>query len=540
MFEKDNEINYLIESNKRELMLEIEDLAQLEGLRSYAKLGSEYSISADTQTLINSKADKTEILRHDGSVCLTEDWDIGNGRTIKTDKIMARDSDGLALFEDGDSGIFIRDGGSVGIGTSTHSAKLSVNGGVHVGGDSDPGDNNLLVDGTFHVDGASMFDNTIALNDNVTQADNKWIATDKVIARDSGGLALYEDGGSGIFIKDGGNVGIGTTDPGAKLEVDTTASVIGQIIKGASSQSSNLAEFRNSSGTVLACISKAGAIGINTSDADSQDGIDVGSAESGQIRLVGNPAGGIGGISSFKFIPKTTGVGRWWMGALADNFPQVYRRGNFEFYDINTKTPRFIIDSSGRMGINSGYTQPFVAALSVFSTGTTMPNLYLKAYASQTADMMQLINSSGTVLGCWTAGGKLGVGTSSPSAEVAINGGLHVGGDSDPGDNNLLVDGTVQSTGELHLDGDLNHDGSNVGFYGATPVAKQSALTTQLTTITCSAPGTPDYAITDPVQSTGFGFSTSDEMLSALKVIANLQTRLGELETRLKNYGLLQ
>jgi predicted TIM-barrel fold metal-dependent hydrolase len=39
-------------------------------------------------------------------------------------------------------------GGDVGIGTDAQNgAKLRVNGGVHVGGDSDPGDNNLYVDG---------------------------------------------------------------------------------------------------------------------------------------------------------------------------------------------------------------------------------------------------------------------------------------------------------------------------------------------------------------------------------------------------------
>jgi hypothetical protein len=41
----------------------------------------------------------------------------------------------------------------------------------------------------------------------------------------------------------------------------------------------------------------------------------------------------------------------------------------------------------------------------------------------------------------------VGVGTSTPVAKLAINGGLHVGGDSDPGDDNLLVDGTIVATG---------------------------------------------------------------------------------------------
>jgi len=66
-----------------------------------------------------------------------------------------------------------------------------------------------------------------------------------------------------------------------------------------------------------------------------------------------------------------------------------------------------------------------------------------------------------------------------------------------------------------------------------------AALTAQLTTITHTAPGTPDYAIQDLVQTTGYGFVTKDEGNSVLKVIANLQTRVSELETRLKAHGLL-
>lgn len=38
---------------------------------------------------------------------------------------------------------------------------------------------------------------------------------------------------------------------------------------------------------------------------------------------------------------------------------------------------------------------------------------------------------------------KVGIGTITPSAKLAINGGLNVGSDSDPGDNNLNVDGNI-------------------------------------------------------------------------------------------------
>ena len=54
------------------------------------------------------------------------------------------------IFEgEGTERFRITDTGNVGIGTTTPLSKLSINGGLHVGGDSDAGDNNLLVDGTL-------------------------------------------------------------------------------------------------------------------------------------------------------------------------------------------------------------------------------------------------------------------------------------------------------------------------------------------------------------------------------------------------------
>ena len=69
--------------------------------------------------------------------------------------------------------------------------------------------------------------------------------------------------------------------------------------------------------------------------------------------------------------------------------------------------------------------------------------------------------------------------------------------------------------------------------------AKGAALTAQLTTITSTAPVTPDYAIQDLTQTTPFGFVTKDEGNSVLSVIANLQTRVSQIESRLQALGLI-
>lgn len=67
---------------------------------------------------------------------------------------------------------------------------------------------------------------------------------------------------------------------------------------------------------------------------------------------------------------------------------------------------------------------------------------------------------------------------------------------------------------------------------------QSTALTTQLTSITHTSPGTPDYAIQN-VTLAGYGFATADEGNTVLSVILNLQTRVAELETKLKANGFL-
>lgn len=53
------------------------------------------------------------VVLRDGTATLTADWDIGDTRAIKADKVRARDGDGLALQDDGGNGMAVADGGTV-------------------------------------------------------------------------------------------------------------------------------------------------------------------------------------------------------------------------------------------------------------------------------------------------------------------------------------------------------------------------------------------------------------------------------------------
>ncbi len=66
-----------------------------------------------------------------------------------------------------------------------------------------------------------------------------------------------------------------------------------------------------------------------------------------------------------------------------------------------------------------------------------------------------------------------------------------------------------------------------------------AALTAQSTSITHTAPVTPDFTIQDLINTSAYGFATKDEGNTVLAVILNLQTRLAEVEARLEAVGIV-
>jgi hypothetical protein len=69
---------------------------------------------------------------------------------------------------------------------------------------------NVIIDGALQGASPLLIEGDVTHNGNLTQTTGDYVATDKVRAINGDGLALYDDGDNGgIFIKDGGNVGIG-------------------------------------------------------------------------------------------------------------------------------------------------------------------------------------------------------------------------------------------------------------------------------------------------------------------------------------------
>lgn len=70
------------------------------------------------------------------------------------------------------------------------------------------------------TDGISALLDAGFLKQNLLTDDGVNIQIDEIRARDADGLKLFDDGGNGAFVKDGGNVGVGTTDPKSTFQVE--------------------------------------------------------------------------------------------------------------------------------------------------------------------------------------------------------------------------------------------------------------------------------------------------------------------------------
>ena len=199
-----------------------------------------------------------------------------------------------------------------------------------------------------------------------------------------------------------------STSVGTFTVTPTSASTVGQVIRGAASQTANLQEWQASDGTVRAAVDANGFIvagaGSSISNAvisarpfgASQVGVAVRGAASQTADLQqwqdssGNVAAKIGplyGSNVFQFDPFSYGAGA--------GYSQIVIGGRSITNEQRAAQSKFGV-TTGEWAL--GALRATDNQVGAFAVSTTLPTLTVKAAASQTANLQEWQNSSGTVL----------------------------------------------------------------------------------------------------------------------------------------------
>jgi hypothetical protein len=180
-----------------------------------------------------------------------------------------------------------------------------------------------------------------------------------------------------LYLSSGGLFGVNTTSPGAMIQANTAAAATkGLIVKGFTSQSANLTEWQNSSGTAIAAIDASGDLLLKASSvlASGFGYLDPGATAAGVITLYGGS------------------------GEMDFNVT-----GAFFMTFKTTGTERMRILSGGNIGI--GETAPG-AKLQVNTGTAATKGLIVKGFTSQSANLTEWQNSAGSNLAYMDSSGN--------------------------------------------------------------------------------------------------------------------------------------
>ena len=278
----------------------------------------------------------------------------------------------------------IANSGNVGIGVTAPATKLHVGSEVTTSSNTEEvrvqsatsggfGGNVALnlVTGEYGTSGIYFGDNSTYTSQ---KAHVKWLDVNNILEYNSDGTHVFKYSGSEIFRTNGTTIGMGVTNPAAKLDIDysgvalnvKSSQSVGIKVRGGGN-SQDIAQFANLSGTVVAALDHAGQLAIGTNDPQAELHVQSVSNGTPTIRLNHNstyPAWMIEATANNSASPPR-GQLRWDANPGATGMELIYWSGytknslkldgtNFIVTTLGSEKMR--IDSAGDLGI--GVTNP--------------------------------------------------------------------------------------------------------------------------------------------------------------------------------------
>jgi len=229
-----------------------------------------------------------------------------------------------------------------------------------------------------------------------------------------------------------GNVGIGTTSPSEKLE-----------ISGSGTQRFLITE--TGTGVQTSLKSASGGYGIFGTVSNHAMRVQTNNLDRMTIDNTGNVGIGTTGPSNLLDVSKSVSGG---VGAIV------------QLTNPATTAANNAVEL--RLAPSSAYASRYAAIQAINDGSNSIVLSFLTGAGASITEKMRILSGGGITMygGNLTIAspgilkvdgtenssfaGNVGIGTTAPASKLSINGGLHVGGDSDAGDNNLIVDGTIK------------------------------------------------------------------------------------------------
>ena len=373
-----------------------------------------------------------------------------------------------------------------GNGTSAVSASVVYDDGTNVGiGTSSPG---TLLD----VNGVGRFGSlsskiSVGLNgDSISMNGDLYIQTST-----ANPLIFRTNFAEAMRITSSGNVGIGTSSPGGKLQV--AAGGLGQFIVAYNGTSVNYTDvdtniFRSAAGTERMRIDSSGNVGISTSSPTTRLQIgDISAADAtfqGRIKLEDTSAS-LQSVGGLEYATSSFGAGYGWKINSIDSSGVHLAFGTRQNSATWTETMR--LDASGNVGIGTsspgfpldvkcdaaafgvrllGRTADNISVLRFVDSGATVTYGQFDVRSDQfivnaVANIPLVFNTNNTERMRILSSGNVGIGTSSPSQKLDIGGGGNVVlTGASTGDQSLKVGVSRSGNGYSFIDlqGDTTYD----------------------------------------------------------------------------------